>query len=73
MTAFGDVDKAVAAMRGGALRLLLKPFEPKALLDQIARFTPRRHRAEASSSAIRAPAKCCCWRHAWHAPMPPCC
>jgi two-component system response regulator FlrC len=38
MTAFGDVDKAVAAMRGGACDFMLKPFEPKALLDQIERY-----------------------------------
>ncbi len=38
MTAFGDVDKAVAAMRGGACDFMLKPFEPKALLAQIARY-----------------------------------
>jgi two-component system response regulator FlrC len=38
MTAFGDVDKAVAAMRGGACDFMLKPFEPKALIDQIARY-----------------------------------
>ncbi len=38
MTAFGDVDKAVAAMRGGACDFMLKPFEPKALLDQVARY-----------------------------------
>jgi two-component system response regulator FlrC len=38
MTAFGDVDKAVAAMRGGACDFMLKPFEPKVLLDQIDRF-----------------------------------
>lgn len=38
MTAFGDVEKAVAAMRGGACDFMLKPFEPKALLDQIARY-----------------------------------
>ena len=38
MTAFGDVDKAVAAMRGGACDFMLKPFEPKALLDQIGRY-----------------------------------
>ena len=38
MTAFGDVDKAVAAMRGGACDFMLKPFEPQALLDQIARY-----------------------------------
>jgi two-component system response regulator FlrC len=38
MTAFGDVDKAVAAMRGGACDFMLKPFEPKALIHQIARY-----------------------------------
>ena len=38
MTAFGDVDRAVAAMRGGACDFMLKPFEPKALLEQIARY-----------------------------------
>jgi two-component system response regulator FlrC len=38
MTAFGDVDKAVAAMRGGACDFMLKPFEPKVLLAQIARY-----------------------------------
>ena len=38
MTAFGDVDKAVAAMRGGACDFMLKPFEPKVLLEQIERY-----------------------------------
>ena len=38
MTAFGDVDKAVAAMRGGACDFMLKPFEPKTLIQQIARY-----------------------------------
>ena len=38
MTAFGDVDKAVSAMRGGACDFMLKPFEPKLLLEQIARY-----------------------------------
>ncbi len=38
MTAFGDVDRAVAAMKGGACDFMLKPFEPRALLDQIARY-----------------------------------
>jgi two-component system response regulator FlrC len=38
MTAFGDVDKAVAAMRGGACDFMLKPFEPKTLINQIARY-----------------------------------
>ncbi|HMX16131.1 MAG TPA: sigma-54 dependent transcriptional regulator [Rhodocyclaceae bacterium] len=39
MTAFGDVDKAVAAMRGGACDFMLKPFEPKDLLAQIERYS----------------------------------
>ena len=38
MTAFGDVDKAVAAMRGGACDFMLKPFEPRTLIEQIARY-----------------------------------
>ncbi len=38
MTAFGDVDKAVAAMRGGACDFMPKPFEPKDLLAQIERY-----------------------------------
>ena len=38
MTAFGDVDRAVAAMRGGACDFMLKPFEPRALLEQISRY-----------------------------------
>lgn len=37
MTAFGDVEKAVAAMRAGASDYLLKPFEPEALLSQVKR------------------------------------
>ena len=38
MTAFGDVDKAVSAMRGGACDFMLKPFEPKTLIDAINRY-----------------------------------
>ena len=38
MTAFGDVDKAVAAMRAGACDFLLKPFEPRILLEHVARY-----------------------------------
>lgn len=38
MTAFGDVDKAVAAMRGGACDFMLKPFEPRTLIEQIERY-----------------------------------
>ncbi|MDD5296440.1 MAG: sigma-54 dependent transcriptional regulator [Rhodocyclaceae bacterium] len=38
MTAFGEVDKAVSAMRGGACDFLLKPFEPRVLLEYVARY-----------------------------------
>lgn len=38
MTAFGDVDKAVAAMRGGACDFLMKPFEPPVLLEVVRRY-----------------------------------
>jgi two-component system, response regulator FlrC len=38
MTAFGDVNKAVEAMRGGACDFMLKPFEPRTLLEQIGRY-----------------------------------
>ncbi|UVO16924.1 sigma-54-dependent transcriptional regulator [Stutzerimonas stutzeri] len=36
MTAFGAIERAVQAMRQGAVDYLLKPFEPKALLNLIA-------------------------------------
>ena len=38
MTAYGDVDKAVAAMRGGACDFLMKPFEPETLLECVRRY-----------------------------------
>ena len=38
MTAYGDVDTAVAAMRGGACDFLMKPFEPEVLLEQVRRY-----------------------------------
>src|SRR5690606_3426039 len=38
MTAYGDVDKAVAAMRGGACDFLMKPFEPAVLLESVRRY-----------------------------------
>ena len=37
MTAYGAVERAVEAMRQGAADYLLKPFEPGALLDLVAR------------------------------------
>ncbi|MCL2875510.1 MAG: sigma-54 dependent transcriptional regulator [Betaproteobacteria bacterium] len=38
MTAYGDVGKAVAAMRGGACDFLMKPFEPEMLLECVRRY-----------------------------------
>lgn len=38
MTAYGEVDKAVAAMRAGASDYLLKPFDPHNLLAHIKRY-----------------------------------
>ena len=38
MTAYGDVEKAVAAMRGGACDFLMKPFEPTVLLEHVRRY-----------------------------------
>jgi len=41
MTAYGDVDKAVSAMRGGACDFLMKPFEPEFLLEHVRRYAAR--------------------------------
>jgi two-component system response regulator FlrC len=41
MTAFGDIQSAVAAMRAGASDYLAKPFEPASLLAQVERYRLR--------------------------------
>ena len=38
MTAYGDIERAVEAMRHGAVHYLTKPFEPDRLLQEIARY-----------------------------------
>ncbi|MDR3298454.1 MAG: sigma-54 dependent transcriptional regulator [Candidatus Accumulibacter sp.] len=38
MTAYAEVDRAVEAMRSGACDFLLKPFEPQALMEHVARY-----------------------------------
>ena len=38
MTAYGDIERAVAAMRAGACDYLLKPFEPVSLASYVARY-----------------------------------
>ncbi len=41
VTAYGQVDRAVDAIRHGAVDYLLKPFEPEQLLSIVARFVNR--------------------------------
>ena len=41
MTAFGDIERAVAAMHAGASDYLPKPFEPQKLLDKVVRYALR--------------------------------
>ncbi len=38
MTAYGVIDRAVAAMRAGACNYLTKPFEPDVLVSEVARW-----------------------------------
>ena len=38
MTAYGEIDRAVAAMRAGACNYLPKPFEPDVLVSEVARW-----------------------------------
>ncbi|QNR00267.1 sigma-54-dependent Fis family transcriptional regulator [Pseudomonas oryzihabitans] len=48
MTAFGSIERAVEAMRGGAADYLVKPFEPRLLLETLARCCPQgRHLSDA--------------------------
>ena len=58
MTGHGDVTVAVAAMKGGALDFIEKPFEKKVLLESIEEGFARieqadRNRARASEAAVR--------------------
>ncbi|HTT40869.1 MAG TPA: sigma-54 dependent transcriptional regulator [Burkholderiales bacterium] len=38
MTAYGEIERAVAAMRAGACNYLAKPFEPQDLVSEVARW-----------------------------------
>lgn len=42
MTAYGDIDKAIAAMRNGACDFVVKPFEPNDLLVQLEQYVLKR-------------------------------
>jgi two-component system, response regulator FlrC len=52
MTAFGAVERAVDAMRQGAADYLVKPFEPKTLLDLVARHALGRVTAVAGEGPV---------------------
>jgi two-component system response regulator FlrC len=41
MTAYGNIEKAVTAMREGAVDYLAKPFDPEALLDKVSKCVLR--------------------------------
>ncbi len=40
MTAYGSIERAVAAMRDGAADYLVKPFEAQVLIEMVSRFSP---------------------------------
>lgn len=53
MTAYGDIGRALQAMREGASDYLVKPFEVDALLGEVARF--KRTLAEDDAQAVATP------------------
>ena len=75
MTAFADVDRAVEAMRAGACDFLLKPFEPKALLEHVARyrFAGGDGRRPGDRQRSSQPQSVFPWRRAWRRPIRPSC
>jgi DNA-binding NtrC family response regulator len=54
MTAFGNIETAVAAMRAGALDYITKPFEPDAVLLTVERAVERRALEEENRQLRRA-------------------
>src|SRR6218665_3925012 len=52
MTAYGAVERAVEAMRQGAADYLVKPFEPKTLLDLVGRHALGRVSASSDEGPI---------------------
>ena len=58
MTAFGDIERAVAAMRAGASDYLAKPFEPASLLEKVERYRLR-PLLEADEGPVAADPKTC--------------
>jgi two-component system response regulator FlrC len=54
MTAFGSIERAVEAMRGGAADYLVKPFEPRLLLETLARCCLQGRRAPGGRQPVAA-------------------
>ncbi|WP_158893020.1 MULTISPECIES: sigma-54 dependent transcriptional regulator [unclassified Pseudomonas] len=54
MTAFGSIERAVEAMRGGAADYLVKPFEPRLLLETLARCCPQGRRLSDARQPVAA-------------------
>lgn len=52
MTAYGAVERAVDAIRQGAADYLVKPFEPRTLLDLVARHALGRVQADAGEGPV---------------------
>ncbi len=52
MTAYGTIDLAVAAMRGGAVDYLVKPFEAEQLRERVARVLSETPASETSHSPV---------------------
>lgn len=75
MTAHAAVERAVQAMRQGAVDYLVKPFEPKALLSLVERHAAGRVGGadEEGRSPVSLPAgNCWSWPRVWRAVIRPC-
>jgi two-component system, response regulator FlrC len=76
MTAHGAVERAVDAMRQGAADYLVKPFEPKALIELVARHALGSRgvlqTARARLLSSRPVRNCWSWRPRWPAVIPRC-
>lgn len=75
MTAYGAVERAVDAIRQGAADYLVKPFEPRVLLDLVGRHALGHvpvAKPKALSPRTRPAVSCWSWRPGSPAAIPPC-
>ena len=75
MTAYGAVERAVQAMRLGAADYLVKPFEPKVLLELVNRHALGQLGSSASEGPVAlepASRSCSIWPRGWRAANPRC-